>query len=120
MDKQHFIDRLKGLPVLFPLVAAFHVVMLVITVFNFGRDGVLDTFIGGGSVLEWLLYTALWMNVCLQRRWAAIGYIILTAVSLMLQFLTPHNSQWRMIGDTLFPFDVLLCFFLLFYYKRFR
>jgi hypothetical protein len=120
LEQLSFIDRIKGLPVLFPLVGLFHISMLLVTAIGFAREGVLNTMIGGGSVVEWLLYTLLWVFVCLQYRAAAVGYIILTAANLLLQFLTPQDQSWRHIADTVFPFDVLMCFFLLFYFKRFR
>jgi hypothetical protein len=115
------IDRFfKQLPILFPLVALFHLVMLGYSLWTFASQGVLDTFIGGGSTLVVLLYTILWLAVCDARRWGAIGYMALTAITLLLQFATPHQSEWRYVGDALSPFDVLMCFFLLFYYKRFH
>jgi hypothetical protein len=114
------IDRFKGLPVVFPLVLLFHIVMLCITAFGFISDGVLDTAIAAGTVLEWLLYTVLWLFVCLQQRWAVIGYIALTSLNLLLYFLASKEGIWHMLSDALLPFDVLMCFFLLFYYKRLR
>ena len=120
MNNPTFLERLKGLPILFPLIGVFHFVMLGVTTYSFAKDGVLDTFLGLGSALEWLVYALLWLGVCMQLRWTTIAYIILTAVNLILLFLTPQGSHWKSISDTLFPFDVLMCFFLLFYYKRFR
>jgi hypothetical protein len=120
LEQLSFIERLKGLPILFPLVGLFHIVLLCITIFGFGKEGLLGTSIGGGTVLEWLLYTVLWVFVCLQYRWAAIGYICLTAINLLLYFLSPKESIWHLVSDTLLPFDILMCVFLLFYYKRFR
>jgi hypothetical protein len=121
VNRSEIFERLKSLPILFPMVGAFHVVMLIITTAGFLMEGSLDTAITVGSCIEWLLYSAFWVAVCLQqRRWAAIAYIGLTAINLALQFLTPPASYWPEIGGTLFPFDVLMCFFLLFFYKRLR
>ena len=108
------------LPVLFPLVAIAHIVWLGYAVVSFSQQGVMDTFIGAGNCLVMLLYTILWIGVCDRRRWAAIGYLTLTAVNLCLQFFTHQHSEWRYVSDALFPFDLLMCFFILFYYKRFR
>jgi hypothetical protein len=120
MDTTGFLQRIRQLPVLFPMVWGFHFVMLCITLFGFAADGVLDTAIAGGTVMEWLAYTLLWTFICLQNRWAAIGYIILTAINLLLYFVGPKDSVWHMISDALLPFDILMCVFLLFYYKRFH
>lgn len=110
-----------GMPVLFPLLALFHVLMLAIAAIGFARSGDLLSFIPGGSVLEWLLYSLFWIGVSItQGRLPAILYILLAASNLCLQFLTPETSDWRSIGSTVFPFDILLCFFLLYYYKRLR
>jgi hypothetical protein len=114
-----FIDRyVLSVPVLLPMAALAH---LFWTGYTFGRfiaDGTLMSFIGGGTSIILLLYTLLWLGVCAQKRWAGIGYIALTAINLCLQFLTPEGSHWRFVADALFPFDVLMCFFILFYYKR--
>lgn len=120
MSQPTLLQRIKELPVLFPLVALFHVVMFAITTYGFARDGVLDTVIGGGSATEWLLSAALWIGVCFWKRWAAIGYIVMTVANMALLFLTPLGSVWRSISGTLFPFDALMGLILLFYYKRFR
>ncbi|MBS1644749.1 MAG: hypothetical protein JST36_06880 [Bacteroidetes bacterium] len=110
-----------GMPVLFPLLALFHVLMLAVAAVGFARSGDLFSFIPGGTVLEWLLYSLFWIGVSItQRRLPAILYILLAAGNLCLQFLTPETSDWRSIGSTVFPFDILLCFFLLYYYKRLK
>jgi hypothetical protein len=110
----------QELPVLFPLVAIAHIAWLGFAVFSFVQQGVIDTFIGAGNCIVMLLYTVLWIAVCDRWRWAAIGYLVLTAVNLCLQFFTAQHSEWRYVADALFPFDLLMCFFVLFYYKRFR
>jgi hypothetical protein len=113
-----------GLPVLFPMVALFHVAILLITVIGFAQSGTLGDFVTRGTCLELLLYTVLWVLVCLRYRWAAIGYVVLTSVNLALQYLTPAGSIWKSVADAMepghLPVDVLFCFFLLFYYKRLR
>ena len=123
--QQSFFRRMwTGLPVLFPLVALFHLAILVITVLSFSQTGALDNMMLLGTCIELLLYTILWILVCLKYRWAAIGYILLTSINLALQYLTPQGSIWRDVGDAMapahLPIDVLFCFFLLFFYKRFR
>jgi hypothetical protein len=123
--QQNFFRRLwTELPVLFPMVALFHVVILVVTLTGFAQNGTLADAATAGTCIELLLYTILWVLVCLKYRWAAIAYIVLTSVNLGLQYLTPAGSIWKSISDAMepghLPVDVLFCFFLLFYYKRLR
>lgn len=113
-------DRLvRKPPVLFPLVALFHLVMLVMTLWQFGGQGVLMSREGiiAGSV--WLLYTVLWLFICDMKKWAAIGYIALSLAGLCGQFLTAKDGLLYELGTVLFPFDLLMIVFLMFYYKRF-
>jgi hypothetical protein len=124
-EQQNFFQRLwTGLPVVFPLVALFHIAILIITLIGFAQSGTLSEVATAGTCLELLLYTALWVFVCLKNRWAATGYIVLTSLNLGLQYLTPSASARRSFSDAMepghLPVDALFCFFLLFYYKRFR
>jgi hypothetical protein len=124
-QQQNFFRRVwTELPLLFPLVALFHFAILIITIAGFAQADALDATAPAGTCIELLLYTLLWLFVCLQHRWAAIGYILLTCVNLALQYLTAQGSIWRDIADAMapahLPIDALFCFFLLFYYKRFH
>ena len=121
MTQRSLFERLKSLPVLVPLVAGFHLVMLIIAIIGFSAADVLGEPVPMGTCLVWLLYSAAWISICLQQqKWAAITYIILTAINLALQFLLPKGSLWQQVGGSVFPFDLLMCFFILLYYKRFR
>ncbi len=112
---------MKALPVLFPLVGLFHMVMLVIGLVQYAQLGELGSVPALGSLAHWLIYGLIWMLICLyESRWAALAYIGLTSAELLLQFFGPAGSLVRELSSTLFPFSILLCFFLLFYYKRFR
>lgn len=116
-----FIDRyFKNGPVLLPLAALAHLLWTVSSFVKFLGEDTLFSFIGGGTVLIQLLYTLLWLGVCAQKRWAGIAYIAVTAVNIGLLYLTPADSEWKHVSDALFPFDLLMCFFILFYYKRLK
>ncbi len=118
---QTFYDRFfRQLPIVFPLVALFHFVRIVTALLTSAEVGVLDSPICYGSCAELMLYAGLWVAVCDRRRWAAVGYITLTAANLLLYFFSAKDTLWHQISDALLPFDVLMCVFLLFYYKRFR
>lgn len=109
-------DAVKKPPLLFPLVALFHFFALIFALWNVHSSPF--------GTLEWLqplwilAYTICWVFICDMRKWAAIGYILLTSVDIILYVSRSSNiaaSQLTM----LFPTDVLFCFFVLFYYRRF-
>lgn len=121
MTFQNFFDRFfRQLPVIFPIVGLFLIALFGYNLIQFALQGVLLTHIASGTCLELLLYTLLWLVACDRRRWGAIGFILLTAANLLFYFLAPKHSLWHMVSDALLPFDALLCFFLLFFFKRFR
>jgi len=110
----------KQLPILFPLIALFHLAILAFSIYTFSSQGVLDTLSCGGACLDIALYTIFWIFVCDTRRWASLAYIVLTAINLLIFFFLKGAPSWHTISGILQPFDVLMCFFLLYYYKRFR
>lgn len=78
----------------------------------------------GGLILvqpvAMLLYTLAWLFVCDMRRWAALMYIALTTLNLLLRFMLTDTMDKVYFTDTLFPADVLFTFFVMFYFKRFN
>lgn len=103
-------------PVVFPVAVIFHLFLLVRGLADLG-----DTISYNWPTLLWyILAFALSVFCLLLKRWAGIAYIILTAVGLLLRYALPVGIFWKDVGATLLPFDVLMCFFLLFFYKRFR
>ena len=115
--KTFIADVTKKPPLLFPLVALFHIVLLVYTIW---AERNVPLF-----AIEWLqplwmlAYTAFWLYVCDMRRWAAIGYLVTTSLNLAL-LLALKGEQRELITNALFPIDVLFSFFVLFFYKRFQ
>lgn len=105
-------------PVVFPLVALFHVVMLVYNVWIFRSE----PFPSEGWVFPgiFFLYTICWLFVCDLKRWAAFGYVILTATSIILRYTLKDWAKIELYADTLFPYDILFTFFIMFFYKRFK
>lgn len=105
-------------PILFPLVALFHVALLLYMVYDTIADPV-----GGWILMQpviMLLYTVFWLFACDMKKWAAIGYILLTTANLALRFVLKDPSALNNFTDTLFPADALFTFFLMFYFKRFE
>jgi len=116
------LNRIKALPVLFPMVGVFQLVMLVLTLTTFIQVGELLAPAGFGSVLRWLLYAGVWAAICLtQRRWAVLLYMVISGAELLGYYVGAAAGILHIISnDALVLFNVLLCFFLLVYYKRFR
>jgi hypothetical protein len=103
-------------PVVFPAAAIFHLFLLARGIADLG-----DTLSYNWLTLLWYAAAFVLSVYCvLLKRWSAIAYIVLTIAGLLLQFVLPVGIFWKDVGATLFPFDVLTCFFVLFFYKRFR
>lgn len=118
--KPFFVRIFKDPPVLFPLVMLFHLFLLLYAAAQFIGQGVLWTEAGIIDTAWHLVYFSCWLFVCDMRKWAATGYMIFTAINLLLQFALKHQPVWHDAGITLFPIDVLMTAFLIFYYKRFH
>jgi hypothetical protein len=67
-----------------------------------------------------LCYTVSWIFICDMKRWAALVYIALTTINLMLRFLVKSPVILNDLTDVLFPADVLFSFFLMFYFRQFE
>jgi len=107
-------------PLVFPLIALFHIVLTVSEAFNyFGDTSVYLLYSLRPVVL--LLYTVFWIGCCYLKQWAALGYLFLTMANLSLYYFCPDCILKDAIGDLLFipiPVNILFCFLILFYYKR--
>ncbi len=117
MKDSFFIRIWKKAPVLFPLAALYHVVMLAYSVHTYSSE----PFPSKGWVQPlWMLcYTVAWLFVSDMKRWAALTYLGLTTLNLVLRFALTDINQLSYYTDTLFPIDVLFTFFVMFYFKRF-
>lgn len=105
-------------PIAFPLIALFHVGLLLYLVYDTIVDPVYSGIMAQPVIM--LLYTAAWLFVCDMKKWAALVYIALTTLNLLVRFLVVDPSLLNNYTDTLFPADVLFTFFVMFYYKRFE
>lgn len=105
-------------PVLFPLVALFHVGLLIYLVY----DTIVNPVLGGVMMqpVIMLAYTIAWLFACDMKRWAALLYIGLTSANLLVRFLIVDPQMINNFTDTLFPADVLFTFFVMFYFKKFQ
>ncbi len=118
MEESFFKRIWQRPPVVFPLVALFHVVLFLYYVWIFRSE----PFPSEGWVVPGilLLYTISWVFVCDYRRWASFAYIGLTTISIVLRFTLADYTDRELYADTLFPADILFTFFIMFYYKRFK
>lgn len=98
-------------PVFFPVAVIFHFVLLVSGIVS-GVDTASALWYAAGFVLA--------VFILLLRRWAAIGYVLLAACGLLLAHVLKIPDDYKRLGETLFPFDVIYTAVLLFFFKRFR
>lgn len=119
MNFQEIVQRYwREQPIVFPFVALFHFYLLLRFIFTMAPYFDEPAYLAQGV---WLLTaTVLAVFICSMRRWANVGYILLTMAGLLLAYLFPVAKEWKELDTVLFPFDLLMCVFLLFYYKRFR
>lgn len=115
--KQFVTDIIKKPPMLFPMVGLFHVLWFAWIIWD-DRDVLFQRII----LLHvlWLAgYTIFWIGVCDLRKWAAIGYILLTVLSISVYIGVKNHLLSEMYISNIFSIDVLFSFVLLYYYKHF-
>lgn len=118
MQEKNFFRRiLSKPPFIFPWVALFHLLMLIIitagnTEFSFPSEAWIAPF--------WLLlFTISWIFVCDLRRWAALLYILLTMLNLILHFSLKYQSEVFVYTAPFFLIYILFSFFILVYFRKF-
>ena len=116
--KAFIIDITRKPPILFPLVALFHVLWFLWTLW----DDRSTPFPG----IEWLQvlwmagYALFWIAASDLRKWGALGYIFLTLLNASL-YLAIRNSKVSILYmSNMFLLDGLFSVFLVFYYRKFR
>lgn len=98
---------------LFPLVALFHIGLLVFSIYNASTEPL--------SSLIWLeplwmlAYTITWLFVCGMQRWAAYTYIAITTFNLGLHFFMKDGPY----DSSLFLTDAIFAMIVMSYIKRF-
>jgi hypothetical protein len=118
-------DIIKKAPKPFPYIAVFHVLMgLLVLLINWGDP--IEMFIV--DILWIVAFTICWLYVCDLRKWAAIGYVLLTIINIVL-YISPilrHQSEmatadWQStyVSVMLVP-GLLFSFFVLFFFRRFN
>ena len=113
-----FIKRIiKKPPILFPLVALFHIVLLGKSLWDYHAEPFPSAI--WVQPLWMLAYTVSWLFVCDMKKPAALIYIALTTLNLTLRYMLTSSTALSNFTDTLFPADALFTFFVFFYYRQF-
>lgn len=118
-------DIIKKAPKPFPYIAIFHVLVgVLVLLINWGDP--IGSFI---LDLVWVAaFSFCWFFLCDLKKWAAIGYILLTIANIVL-FLYPvlmHRTEmdieeWQgtYVSVMLIP-GLIFSFFVLFFFRRFN
>jgi hypothetical protein len=102
-------------PLIFPLVALAHLLWLVYSLWAARTATVAN--------MEWIQplwmvgHATFWIFTCDGRKWAAMGYILLSCLNLALYFGL-LRYQRDMYTSPMFPTDLMFSFFVLFFYRR--
>jgi hypothetical protein len=105
-------------PILFPLAALFHLLITASAVISLypiplnQRDWL--------RPLAMLLFTALSLALCFMRKWAAMSYTGLSILCLAMLYFGGDDTPVQIFGRSAFPFNLILSFFILLLFKRFR
>jgi len=117
-SKEFITDIVRKPPMLFPLVALFHVLWFLWTLW--------DDRTAPFPAIEWLQvlwmagYALFWIAACDMRKWGALGYIVLTIVDAALYLAIRNGHISVLYMSNMFLLDGLFSVFLLFYYKKFH
>jgi hypothetical protein len=99
-------------------VALFHLVLLAF-------------YVGNGFSEPWsspywwqpawmLTFSISWLFICDLKKWAALLYLALTALNLVLHFWLKPTENYALYIDALVPAEILFCFFAIYYYRFFN
>ncbi len=114
-----FIKRLfTKPPILFPLAALFHIII--------STSAIITLYPTPLSQRDWLrplgmmVFSILSIFLCTMRKWSAMAYVALSIVCLALLYFSKVDSPEFIIGNSFFPFNIILSFFILLLFKRFK
>jgi hypothetical protein len=103
-------------PMVFPWVALFHIAMLAFSIYNYADEPFPS--IGWLQPLWMVGYTAAWIFCCDMKRWAALVYMGLSSVNLLLIYLERQGLvPFNYLGP-FFPMDVLFTLLLMYYFRQ--
>lgn len=114
---QSIIGFFRKPPIAFPLVALFHAFLLVRAVYDFRNIPVPDPL--WTQVIWHGCFLVAAVGMTLLRRWGAWSYLALTSINILLRFVLKNPNDISAFTDAVFPLDIVFCFLILFFYKRF-
>lgn len=103
-------------PILFPLVALFHLMMLCYSIWNYKEFSFPSVY--WLPSLWLLIYLISWLFICDLKRWAALLYIALTILNVLLHYILKYQSEVSIYTAPFFVIYILFSFFALFYYRK--
>lgn len=117
--KDSFIKKLLTKPpILFPLAALFHIIISI--------SAIITLYPTPFSQRDWLrplgmiVFSILSIFLCTMHKWSAISYVALSIISLALLYFCKGDSPEFIFGNSFFPFNLILSFFILLLFKRFK
>lgn len=119
MPQDSFLKRFfTKPPILFPLAALFHIfisITAIVTLYPIPlsqRDWL--------RPLSMLIFSALAVALCFMRKWVAITYALLSVACLAAYYYSPIDTPLHIFGESFFPFNLIVSFFVLLYFKKFQ
>jgi hypothetical protein len=117
MSKPLIKNLITKPPILFPLAALFHLIFTLYAIASLyptpltQRDWL--------RPLAMLIFTVMSIGLCSMKKWIAISYVSLSIICLAFIYTAPFDSPLWIFGDSFFPFNVMLSFFILLLFKKF-
>lgn len=105
-------------PIIFPLAASFQCFITL--------DSILRLYPTPINQPEWLsplsllIHSILGLALLGMRKRTAIAYIVVTILAIGLSYLAESFKGLQIMGIAMFPFNVIVSFFILLYYKKFN
>ncbi len=115
---QYIKNIFTKMPVVFPLIAVFHLLWLVWILTGI-RSEIFSTELL--IRISWMtLYAICWIAASDRKKWGALGYLLLTLTNMVLFLVLKTPLLRDTYMSSLFLIDGLFSFFLLFYFKQFE
>lgn len=106
-------------PILFPLVALFHLFMCLSAIYTLYPTSIAQ--IDWARPLGLLVFTIMALGMCFLKKWAAIGYLVFSILCLGLLYKYPNDDSFvHILAKSNFPLNIIFSLFILLLYKKFR
>ena len=105
-------------PILFPLAALFHIIISISAIITLYPTPIAQR--DWLRPLGMLIFSLLSVFLCTMRKWTAIAYVSFSIISLGIIYFTQRDSPEFIFGNSFFPFNIILSFFVLLLFKRFK